>query len=173
MNPVRISLIVLLCGLCLAACGFRLAGTSEQLGSTELPAQLSSIYLATFNFNRVQRRALEQTLTRAGAVLVDQADDLAARLTVTLNELPDQLLATSGSGGDVVKRISRSLDFNVKAADGTTIEPQRSLSRHRDVTLDENSLLAANREKKAVTRDLEQALYEELVRQLARINVSA
>jgi outer membrane lipopolysaccharide assembly protein LptE/RlpB len=171
--PFRISLIVLLCGLCLTACGFRLAGTGEMAGSRHLPAPLASIYLVTTNLNGIQRKALEQSLTRAGAVLVEQADDTAVRLNVILNELPDRQLATGGTGGDVVKRITRSLDFEVKAADGTTIAPQRSLRRHLDVTLDENSLLASNREKKTVTGELEQALYDQLVRQLARIKVGA
>jgi len=173
VNPVRTSLIVLLCSLCLAACGFRLAGSPGQPDSRQIPAQLTSIYLVTNNFSEVQRKALEQSLSGAGVALVEQADDTAARLTVTLNEPSDQQLATGGSGGDVVKRITRSLDYNVKAADGTLIAPQSSLRRHRDVTLDENSLLAANREKKAVTLELEQALYDQLIRQLARIKTGA
>jgi len=173
VNPVRLSLIALLCGLCLSACGFRLAGTGGVSGATELPPQLASIFLVTRNLNAVQRGALEQSLTRAGAELVEQEESATARLKVTLNELPDQQLVTGGSGGEVVKRISRSLDFDVKAADGQTILPQSSLRQQIDVTLDENALLAANRERKDVTRELEQDLYERLVRQLVRISDQA
>lgn len=172
LNPVRTRLILLMCSLCLAACGFRLAGTSG-MGNMELPAQLASIYLVTTNFNGVQRKALEQSLTRAGAKLVPQAEAATAQLSVILNELPDQRLVTGASSGDVVKRISRSLDYSVKAADGKAIEPQRSLRQHVDVTLDENTLLASNREKKSVTRELEQALYDQLIRQLVRIKMDA
>ena len=169
MNPVRLSLIVLLCGLCLSACGFRLAGTTEVTGNTELPPQLLSIYLVTSNMNGVQRRALVKSLTRVGAEVVAQADAASAKLDVTLNELPDQQLATGGSGGGIVKRISRSLDFNVKAEDGEVIVAPRNLRQQVDVTLDDNSLLASNREKKSVTRELEQALYDRLIRQLTLI----
>lgn len=169
MNPVRLSLIVLLCGLCLSACGFRLAGTGGTPGNAELPAQLASIYLVTTNLSAVQRKALELSLSKAGAELIAQEDSATARLNVILNELPDQQLATGGSGGDVVKRISRGLDFDVKAADGNIIVARRSLRQQLDITLDDNSLLASNREKKTVTRELEQALYDQLVRQLSRI----
>jgi outer membrane lipopolysaccharide assembly protein LptE/RlpB len=170
VNPVRASLIALLCGLCLSACGFRLAGTGGMAASAELPAQLASIYLQTRNLNAVQLKALELSLTKAGAEVVAQAESATAWLAVTLNELPDQQLATGGSGVDVVTRITRSLDFEVKAADGKIISPRRSLRQQTDVTLNENTLLAANRERKDVTGELEQALYDQLVRQLARIS---
>jgi len=170
VNPVRGSLIILLCGLCLSACGFRLAGTGEMAANAELPPQLASIYLQTGNLNALQLKALEKSLTKAGAEVVAQADLATAWLGVTLNELPDQQLATGGTGGDVVTRITRSLDFEVKAADGKIIAPRRGLSQQQDVTLNENTLLAANRERKAVTEELEQALYDQLARQLARIS---
>jgi len=115
-------------------------------------------------------KALEKSLTKAGAEVVAQADLATAWLGVTLNELPDQQLATGGTGGDVVTRITRSLDFEVKAADGKIIVPRRGLRQQQDVTLNENTLLAANRERKAVTEELEQALYDQLARQLARIS---
>jgi outer membrane lipopolysaccharide assembly protein LptE/RlpB len=169
VNSVRLSLIALLCGLCLSSCGFRLAGTGEMAASAKLPAQLASIYLQTANLNAVQRKELELNLTRAGAEVVEQVALATARLNVTLNELPDQQLATGGSGGDVVTRVTRSLDFDVKSADGKIIAPRRSLRQQVDVTLNENTLLASNRERKAVTQELEQSLYEQLVRQLARI----
>lgn len=169
MIPFRVYLITLICGLCLSACGFRLAGTTSLPGDKELPPQLASIYLVTSNLSEVQRKALVLSLTRAGAEMVEQAESATALLNVTLKELPDQQLVTGAGSGDVVKRLSRGLDFTVKAADGNVLAPQRSLSQHTDVKLDENSLLASNREKKSVTRDLEQALYDQLVRQLSRI----
>ena len=167
VNSVRNVLTILLCGLCLAlsACGFRLAGTT----GAELPPQLASIYLVTSNLNAVQRKALEATLTQAGAQMVAQADATAVKLSVILNELPDKQIATGGSGGDVIKRITRSLDFNVKAADGTSIVEPRELRQQVDLTLDDNTLLASNRERKEVTSELEKALYDQLVRQLALI----
>ena len=169
LNPFRLSLIALLCGLCLSACGFRLAGTGGVSGATELPPQLASIYLVTRNLNAVQRKSLEESLTSAGAQLVAQADGSSVKLSVTLNELADTRLATGGSGGNVVKRINRSIDFNVKAADGEVILEKTSLRRQVDLTLSDDSLLASNRERRDVTLDLEKELYDQLVRQLLRI----
>ena len=83
--------------------------------------------------------------------------------------MPDQQLVTSASSGEIVKRISRSLDFNVKAADGKLLAPARSLRQQKDISLDDNNLLASNRERETVVRELEQALYDQLLRQLSRI----
>jgi LPS-assembly lipoprotein len=163
MNLVRTSLIVLLSSLCLSACGFRLAGT------TELPTQFASIYLQASNFSETQRKALRRTLKSAGATLITDSSAEATRLIVDLKTVPDQQMATSASSGEIVKRISRSLNFHVKAADGNLIAPVRTLRQQKDITLDENNLLASNRERETVVLELEQALYDQLVRQLARI----
>lgn len=162
MIITRNSLLALLCLLGLCACGFRLAGT------TELPPQLATMQLVTSNFSATQLKALRSTLKAAGARLVEGADAQAVRLSVSLNLLPDQQLVSS-AGGDIVKRISRSLDFNVKAADGNTIVAQRSLRQQKDVTLDDNNLLSSDRERETAVRGLEQALYDQLIRQLSRI----
>lgn len=169
LSVFRPGLIILLCGLLLSACGFRLAGTADVSGNEQLPPQLASIYLVTRNLNAVQRRALEDSLTSAGAQLVAQADGSSVKLSVTLNELADTRLATGGSGGNVVKRINRSIDFNVKAADGEVILEKTSLRRQVDLTLDDDSLLASNRERRDVTLELEKELYDQLVRQLLLI----
>ena len=163
MKPLRTSLLIILVSLCLVACGFRLAGTAE------LPAQLSSIYLQTSNFSNTQRKALQRSLKKAGAKLVDEGQAGAARLSVSLNSEPDQQLATSASSGDIVRRISRSLDFNVKGEDGSFLIPPRTLKQQKDVSLDENNLLASNRERDSVALEIEQALYDQLIRQLSRI----
>lgn len=159
MSILRTALF--LCALSLSACGFRLAGTAE------MPPQMASIYLQADSFDERQRGVLRRTLEAAGAQLVTAADGQAARLSVKLKSPPDQQLATSASSGDIVKRIGRSLDYSVKGADGNLIVPPRTLNQQRDIVLDDNNLLASNRERETVVRELEQALYDQLVRQLS------
>lgn len=160
---VRASLTVLLGSLLLSACGFRLAGTAE------LPPRFATIYLQTNNFSEIQRKALRATLTAAGAKLVAEPGADAAWLTLTLGVEPDQQLVTSASNGQIVKRVSRSLEYTVKAADGKTIASALSLHRQKDISLDDNNLLASNRERQTVVREIEQVLYDQLVQQLSRI----
>ncbi len=147
----------------LSACGFRLAGTAD------LPDRLASIYLSDNGFNQSQRKALQRRLTRAGATLVEQPDGGAIKLSVYLKKMPDRQMATGAGTGANVKRITRQLDFSVKSAEGKTVVPLSTLSQQKDVSLDDDNLLSSDREKETVTRDLEKALFDQLIRQLALI----
>ena len=159
----RICLLVLLVCFSLSACGFRLAGT------TELPPQLASIYLVTSDFSDSQRKLLQRSLSGAGASLVEQPDSQSVQLNVSLTTFPDRQMATSAISGEIVKRISRSLSFNVKAADGEVLLEAKTVRQQKDVNLNNDNLLSSDRELEAVTRDLEQTLFEQLIRQLTLI----
>jgi len=162
-TSLRVALVLLLGSLLLSACGFRLAGTAE------LPPQLSSIYLVTSDFSDSQRRALQRSLTNAGATVVSQPDPQSVQLNVSLKVDPDRQQATSASSGAIVKRISRGLTFSVKAADGQIIAAPQTLRQQKDVSLDDDNLLSSDRERETVVRDLEQALFGQLIRQLTQI----
>jgi len=156
-------LIVVVACVGLAACGFRLAGTAD------LPAELSTIHLVTKNFSDQQQDELSGRLTRAGASVVDQSAADAVLLAVTFNIIPDRRLISAGSSGRIVERVARSLDFNLKSSTGEVIAPTKNLLRQRDIELDDDNLLASNREKENVIRDIEKALFKQLINQLQRI----
>ena len=157
-------LIIVVACVGLVACGFRLAGTSE------LPAELSTMHLVTNNFTKQQQDELSGRLTRAGAKVVSEPTEDAVLLSVKLNIIPDRRLASAGSSGRFVVRIARSLDYSLKASDGELLVPSKNLRRQNDSELDDDSLLASDREKENVRKDLEQALFGQLVNQLRLIN---
>ena len=156
-------LIIVVACVGLAACGFKLAGTAD------LPAELSTIHLVTSNFSEQQQDELRGRLTRAGASVVNQSTAEAVLLAVTFNVLPDQRQASAGSSGRYVERIARSLNFSLKSPTGEVILPPKTLLQQNDTELDDNNLLASNREKSNVIKDLEQALFKQLINQLQRI----
>lgn len=149
--------------LSLSACGFRLAGTAD------LPEQLASIYLSDNGFSQSQRRSLERRLVYAGATLLGPTDSDAVKLNVTLKTVPDQRMATSASTGKIVTRVTRQLDFSVKSSDGVTLVPLTTLTQRRDASLDDDNLLSSDREKETVIKDLENSLYDQLIRRLSLI----
>lgn len=164
MNSTAIRfVIVLVVTASLAGCGFRLAGTAN------LPQQLSSIYLLTSGFDKQQQAALRLRLTRAGAELKNEDDPDAVKLTVSLKVLPDRRLVSSARNGSTVERLTRRLDFSLRAVDGEMLVPNRTLVQQNDIVLDDDNLLASSREKASVLEDLQQALFEQLIRQLKRI----
>ena len=160
---LRSALVVLLVSFSLSACGYRLAGTYD------LPPELSSIYLVVSDISSSQSRALQRSLENAGATVVSQLDQQSVQLNVSLKLEPDRQLATSARDGAIVRRISRGLTFSVKAADGQTIAATQTLRQQKDVSLNDDNLLASNREQETVTRELEQSLFDQMVRQLTRI----
>ena len=151
-------MVILLCG-----CGYRLAGTAE------LPSQLASIQLVTTNFSEAQKRMLARELTSAGANLVEQAGGDVVTLTATLGLEPDRQLVSSASSGTTVNRLSRTLDYTLRTASGKAVGEAQTLRQQVDLELDDDNLLASNREKESAILQLERALYQQLIRQLTRI----
>lgn len=156
-------LIVLLLGLALSGCGFKLAGT------TSLPPELSQIHLLTSGFNKQQRDALRRQLVLAGAEVSGQPAAQATRLRVNLKVLPDRRLVGSADNGKIIERLARSLNFSLKGADGKLLAPARTLTQQKDITLDDDNLLSSGVERRNVVKDLEQALFNQLIHQLKRI----
>ena len=165
--PVKVNafrfLVVLVVTIGLTACGFRLAGTSK------LPQNLSTMVLVAGNLDQQQQDSLRRQLTRAGAELKNQDDPEAVRLKISLKALPDRRVVSSARSGKSVERLTRGLDFSLSSAAGEVLVPTRTLTQQNDIVLDDNNLLASDRERASVLEDLEQALFEQLIRQLNRI----
>ncbi|MDH3859343.1 MAG: hypothetical protein OEV07_15230, partial [Gammaproteobacteria bacterium] len=161
--PVKVTafrfLVVFVLTIGLAACGFRLAGTSN------LPQNLSSMVLLASNLDRQQQDVLRRQLTRAGAELKNQDDLEAVRLKISLQAVADRRLVSSASDGKSVERLTRSLDFSLSSASGEVLVPTRTLTQQKNIVLDDDNLLASGRERASVLEDLEQALFEQLIRQ--------
>lgn len=164
MNAVTSRLsILLLAGLGLTACGFKLAGTAD------LPQNLSAIYLSAKDLSKPQQEELRRQLSRAGAEFVNRDAEGAVILKVSLEAPGDFRLATSASNGKAIERLTRRLEYSLKSTDGSLIAPAKTLQREKDFELDDDSLLSSDQDKKRVVRDLEKSLFDQMIRQLIRI----
>jgi LPS-assembly lipoprotein len=155
--------ILLLAGIGLTACGFKLAGIAD------LPEELSAIYLSADSLSKSQQDQLRRQLTRAGAEFVNRDYEGAVTLMVSLKGPTDLRSVTSGSSGKKNERISLQLDYSLKSADGTLIVPAKTLQRDEDIDLNDDRLLASNQEKQRVILNLEKSLFDALIQQLIRI----
>ena len=161
---LHIPLVLLLISFSLSSCGYRLAGTAA-----ELPPEFSSIYLVASGISSSQSRVLQRSLENAGATVVAEPDQQSVQLNVNLQVAPDRQLATSARDGAIVRRIARGLTFSVKDADGEIIAAAQTLRQQKDITLNDDNLAASNREQETVTRELEQSLFDQMIRQLTQI----
>ena len=160
--PAGILALAVLAALALSACGFRLAGTAD------LPPQLARIQLLAGDLDRRQRAALRERLVNAGAEVDDEPFDGAARLAVSLEAPPDRRVVASSSR-KTVKRVTRQLKYSLRDADGTVLVAPKILTQQGDVTVDDDNLLSSSGEKQSVVDELERSLFDQLLRQLARI----
>jgi len=156
-------LFILLLAAGLSGCGFRLAGTSS------LPQELAQIQLLTSDFSEQQSEALRSRLQQAGAEVLPQPAAQAVQLRVRLKTLPDRRLVTSAGNGKIVDRVSRRLEYSLKKADGEMLVQNRSLLQQKDIVLDDNNLLSSTVERENVVKDLEAALFNQLLMQLKRL----
>ncbi len=162
----RIILLALV--VALSACGFKLAGRAS------LPESMRSIILVESEMTSAQRTMLSERLQQVGGRIVSTTDvsttnASAARLHVSFRELPDLRLFSSAESGRTVERITRLLDFNLKAVGGNQLIAPKTLTQQRDITLDDDNLHASSRERQSAIEDLEVALVNQLIQQLRRL----
>ncbi len=153
----------LLLAIGLAGCGFRLAG------AVTLPAALDIIDLETSGFNRRERALLTDRLQRSGSRVAENADPGAHRLSVRLLQVDDRRLVTSASTGRNVVRLERSLVFSLRAADGEILVADTRLVQQTDFRIDDDNLLASTEDRENALADLENGLFDQLIRRLARL----
>lgn len=155
--------LLLLLAMGLAGCGFRLAG------GIELPAEMAEIQLQTSGFDRREREALEDRLLAAGSRLVENPGPGIHQLSVRLQRTDDRRLVTAGSSGNNVVRLQRSLVFSLRDAAGEITVADTTLVQQKDFRVDDDNLLASTADRDNALSDLDRALFDQLIRRLARI----
>ncbi|MFT5218776.1 MAG: outer membrane lipopolysaccharide assembly protein LptE/RlpB [Planctomycetota bacterium] len=160
--PRTLITIALLTAL-LSGCGFKLAGTAE------LPLLVKQIYVQAEDLNSGQKSILVAQLKQAGAVVSTEKSSANATLSVAIKTLPDRRLVASANSAKTVNRISRRLDFNLQAPDGSQLISNRQINEQQDVELDSNNLLASSEAKADVVQNLERALITRMIGQLKRL----
>ena len=145
----------------LFGCGFKLAGTSQ------IPKSFDSLHVITKNFSDRQREDLDSALKRAGVTLTAFGEGKAT-LSVSLKELPQRTVVSSASSGKTIVRLARQLDFSLRPSDDTQKARSKSLVQQKNFELDDDNLLSSSRQKTDVIKDLEWALYNQLIFQMQR-----
>ena len=153
----------LLFAIGLAGCGFRLAD------AVALPPVLANIELETSGFNRREKTLLTDRLRRSGSRVTESAEAGVHRLSVRLLQVDDRRLVTSASTGRNVVRLERSLVFSLRAADGEILVADTRLVQQTDFRIDDDNLLASTEDRENALADLENGLFDQLIRRLARL----
>jgi LPS-assembly lipoprotein len=159
MNAISVRLALLLLAAMLAACGFELRGQAQ------LPPEMKQTRLVIDDQYSIFARRVRVLLEQSGVQFVT-APEASAVLEIPQNDVVTEVLTIGDNARVREYRISHTVRFRVVARDGREIVPMQTIRQTREVSFDEQQLLAVSREQEYVKQDLANTLSRLLVTRL-------
>ncbi|MGH8035285.1 MAG: LPS assembly lipoprotein LptE [Lysobacterales bacterium] len=159
MNQGKPALSMLLVALLLSGCGFQLRG------SAQLPPEMSQTQLVIADQYSTVARRVRVLLEQAGVHIVS-AGQATAILEIPQNQGSTEVLTIGDNARVREYRISHTVQFRLLGADGKEIIPLQTIRQTRDISFDEQRILALSREQEYVRQDLEDTISRMLVSRL-------
>jgi len=147
MRCARLPVLVGVCVVILASCGFHLRG------STTLPADVYRMHVEAPN-PRLEED-LEFELQTAGAVITPERDDAEAILAATSETFNRRVIAVDAeTGRNREFEVAYTIDFKVTRADGTVLLKPQNVNLLRTLVLNEDQLLGALTEEQTLQKEM-------------------
>jgi LPS-assembly lipoprotein len=137
--------------LLLTACGFQLRG------SASLPPEMTKTYLQIDDEYGPFARRLKDLLRQNGVDFVEQ-QNATAILRVPVNKVTREVLTIGDNARVREYRITHAVQFSLVDAQGNTLIPDQTLKQAREISFDEQAILAASREQEYLQQDLVKTL---------------
>lgn len=154
--------LILLVNL-LAACGFQLRGEAD------LPPEMALTRMEVGDpYSTLARRV--QTLLEQNGVQFVSADRATAILEIPVNEVVTSVLTIGDNARVREYRISHTVQFRLVDAGGAEMLPMQTLRQSREVSFDEQKILAFSREQEYLQQDLAEDLARLLVSRLESVS---
>ncbi|MDT8321459.1 MAG: LPS assembly lipoprotein LptE [Xanthomonadales bacterium] len=139
-----------------SACGFQLRD------SAELPPQMSRTQIVIDDEYSPLARRVQDLLTQSGVRLVS-GGEASAVLEIPLNEVVTEVLTIGDNARVREYRISHTVRFRLLDAAGQELMGWQTLRQQREISFDEQKILATSREQEYVRQDLAETLSRLLV----------
>lgn len=155
MRSLFISLLVVV----LSACGFHLRG------SYSLPWETIYITLPEFDVMRaeIKRHVEASTQTR----IVSDAKEARATLAIMRNDQLRSILSLNAKGFVREVQLTRIFAYKIVDANGKEIAAPGNIVIQREMTFDDEQLLAKGSEEGMIIRDMQSDLVQQLLRRLS------
>jgi len=158
MKPLR--LIPLLgISLLLNACGFQLRENAE------LPAEMQNTQLLVADENSQLARRVRVQLEQAGVKFVDQ-QNATAILEIPKNEVLTEVLSIGDNARVREYRVTHTVQFRLMDPQGKELVPLQTIRQSREISFDEQQILAVSREQEFVKEDLANTLSRLMISRL-------
>jgi len=148
---------------CLAACGFRLVGSSGPW-----PDVLARPYLQLKDPYTDFSRDFEQQLKASGAQLQPVQVGATATIEVTRDTVEQRTLSVSASNIPTEYLLIYTVTFAVRGPDKVLLPPQ-TLTQQQDYSFAENAVLAKEHEADVLRRQMARNLVAIAIRRLDRV----
>lgn len=156
---LRSFLSIVCLSLLLGGCGFQLRGKAQ------LPPEMQQTRLAIDDEYSVLARRVRVLLEQAGVQIVAAGKETAI-LEIPQNEVVTEVLTIGDNARVREYRISHTVRFRLVAVDGTELVPLQTIRQSREISFDEQQILAVSREQEYVKQDLAETLSRLLVSRL-------
>jgi len=156
---LRNFLSIICLSLLLSGCGFQLRGKAQ------LPPEMQQTRLVIDDEYSVLARRVRVLLEQAGVQIVAAGKETAI-LEIPQNEVLTEVLTIGDNARVREYRISHTVRFRLVAADGSELVPLQTIRQSREISFDEQQILAVSREQEYVRQDLAETLSRLLVSRL-------
>ena len=160
---LRILILGLLGAVLLSGCGFQLRGDAD------LPPEMDSTQLVVDDRNSVLVRRLMTQLEQQGVRFVDD-EDATAILEIPVNRVVTEVLTIGNNARVQEYRITHTVEFRLTEPDGTELLPTQTLSQAREISFNQQKILATSREQEYLKDDLAESLSRIMVTRLESIS---
>lgn len=162
MYSRRAAVTLLALALLLAGCGFQLRGQADLPQEMAMTAMVVDDPYSTF-----ARRV--QTLLEQNGVQFVGASKATAILEIPVNEVSTSVLTIADNARVREYRVSHVVSFRLTDAAGKELLTTQTLRQTRDISFDEQKILASSREQEYLKEDLAEDLARLLVSRLESV----
>lgn len=157
--------LALAAALLVAACGFHLRGAQ--------PLPFSTLYLGVAE-NSELGAALKRTIRSQGTTkLVDTPKDAQAILTVLGESTEKRILSLNSAGRVREYQLVYRFVFRVHDQQGRDLVPSSDITMTRDITFNDEQVLAKEAEETLLYRDMRADLVQQIMRRMAAAKTPA
>ncbi len=158
MKLLRLTLLLSF-SILLNACGFQLRENAE------LPAEMQNTQLLVADENSQLARRVRVQLEQAGVTFVDQ-QNATAILEIPKNEVLTEVLSIGDNARVREYRVTHTVQFRLTDPQGKELVPLQTMRQSREISFDEQQILAVSREQEFVREDLANTLSRLLISRL-------
>ena len=161
----RLPCALLACALLLSGCGFQVRDAAR------LPPEMGSTQMVIDDEYSLLARRVRLMLEQSGVRFVD-GGEASAVLEIPENRVVTEVLTIADNARVREYRVTHTVKFRLIDAQGQELIGWQTLRQAREISFDEQRILATSREQEYVKKDLAETLARLLVMRLETIYVS-